>query len=319
MITIERKPARFELVDIPEELGPLEVLVDDHKVKAFAFTQDDYGSWYLRRSPWGRRIGHASILANDLLNVYYSRYEPAIGLHADEELWFNEPVFVGERVTIRGRYVDKYVKRGKGYVVLESEARGEDGRLLARHRGVEVMEITPGTEVGRRSAEIAGPRVTGETQPGRRPVARARAGLPVGTPVRPLTKEIAQDQASVYAYCGIFQRNIHNDLDVARRSGLERTIMQGQQQACYVAELMTSFFGRSWFTTGWLRVKFIVPVSPGQALTIQAAVIGKSPEAGGTRLELETWIRDASGALVTVGWASARVDAAAAGHGKAGG
>jgi hypothetical protein len=59
-----KKETSYEAVQIPEEFGPVQLVVDDHKIKTFAFTQDDYRSWYLGDSPFGGRIGHANILAN---------------------------------------------------------------------------------------------------------------------------------------------------------------------------------------------------------------------------------------------------------------
>ncbi|MEK8173751.1 hypothetical protein NKH77_46925 [Streptomyces sp. M19] len=41
----------FENLEIPEKLGPATVLVDDHKIKRYAFTQDDYHPWHFEDSP----------------------------------------------------------------------------------------------------------------------------------------------------------------------------------------------------------------------------------------------------------------------------
>jgi hypothetical protein len=52
----------FENLEIPEALGPVTITVDDHKIKRFSFTQDDYAPWYLQASPFdGARIGWATI------------------------------------------------------------------------------------------------------------------------------------------------------------------------------------------------------------------------------------------------------------------
>ena len=93
---LPKKEALFELIEIPEEFGPVDLPVDDHRIKAFAFTQDDYRPWYFTDdSPFGRRIGQASILANELLGLFLTRYEASsvVGLHTQEELWFENPVF----------------------------------------------------------------------------------------------------------------------------------------------------------------------------------------------------------------------------------
>src|SRR5215208_4530386 len=228
---------RYELVEIPKEFGPVQVLVDDHKIKTYAFTQDDYRSWYFSdNTPFGKRIGHAAILANDLLWLFLTERENIVGLHAQEELWFYSPVFAEEQATLQGKYVDKYEKRGKGYVVMEAEARGEDGRLLIRRRGVEIMRIAAGSVVAGKSAKDVERRVSGEYRRDIAPVERARPGLEPGTPIVPLVKRANPEQMSVFSMISPFSKNIHTDLEAAEAAGLRLPIMQGQQQVCFIAE-----------------------------------------------------------------------------------
>jgi hypothetical protein len=53
------KEPEFENLELPEPLGPVTEVVDDHKIKRFAFTQDDYNPWCLHESTFGGRTGHA--------------------------------------------------------------------------------------------------------------------------------------------------------------------------------------------------------------------------------------------------------------------
>ncbi len=302
------KEALFENVEIPEELGPLDVTVDDHKVKAFAFTQDDYLPWYFDQSPFGRRIGHASVLANDLLNVYYTKYDrhSVVGLHAEEELTFHSPVFVDETVRITGRYVEKFVRRGKGYVVMKAEARAADGRLLVSHRGVEVMRAQPGEMAGRQTATPSADDLVETGYSPELPLAfDARQVVAAHQGIEPLLKFARQDQMSVFSYVADHQRNIHNDLALAQREGLQAPIAQGQQLACFVAEWLTRFFGSVWFVAGSLRVKFLRPVFAHESIRIAGAI----REIDRDRMRLHLWIENEAGQAVSVGWAACRVDA----------
>jgi len=301
--------ARYENIVLGEDFGPVEEVVDDYKVKKFAFMVDDYHPWYFGDSPFGRRIGHAAILANDLLQLFTQVYDPntVVGLHTQEELWFVNPVFVGERVRLYGKYVEKYERRGKGYVVMEADARGEDGRVLLRHRGVEILHIEPGPVVGKGTAEAPEKRVTGEYRKDVAPVTQARRGILPGTPLAPLVKRVMQDQIAVFSGVGKHLKNIHTDIEVARKGGLPNTIAQGMMETIYLTELLTGFFGPAWFTTGWEKMKFIAPVFSGETLTARGVVTGETQEAEGTRLELEIWCQNAAGTMTAAGWASARV------------
>ena len=304
-----KKEALFELIEVPEPFGPVELVVDDETVKSFAFAVDDYGSWYLGDdSPFGPPIGHPLILANELLFLFYDKYDgnTAQGLHTHEELQFLSPVRRGERVTITGAYVDTYVKRGQGYVVLEAVARGEDGRELVRHRGIEIMRTHAGSIVGRSSGEPVGRRVLGDID-SEQPVAlRARGGLAARTPIAPLRKHLTQDQLYVFSWGGRGYRNLHTDPARAADSGLDRTVVQAMQQTTFISEAMTSFFGPSWFTSGELDLRFVSPAYVDDRLVVEGAVVGEVDTPHGSGLEVEVWVRRESDDVRTaLGWARA--------------
>lgn len=302
------KEGLYELVEIPEDFGPCQVIVDDHKVKTYAFTQDDYHEWYFKDSPFGGRIAHASIIANDLLCLFLTKYNPntIVGLHTEEELSFHSPIKVGETVTLQGRYVDKYEKRGKGYVVMEAEARGEDGRLLVRHRGIEIMRLSNVGEVaGKNTEKNIENKVTGEYDKSIPEAPKAYADIPIGTPIAPLRKRTTPEQTMIFSNAGRYVKNTHTDIEVARKAGLDRLLVQGQQQVGYLTELLTNFFGKSWFVSGYLKVKFIRPVLVGETLVCRGKIVNKKEENGKVRLELEIWNENSKGELTTVGWANA--------------
>ncbi|MFC5831160.1 hypothetical protein [Nonomuraea insulae] len=291
----------FENLEIPEDFGPVTIVVDDHKVKRFAFTQDDYRPWHFSTSPFGGRIAQAGLLTNDLVQLFTTRYAASrtVGLHTEEQLWFSSPARVGEKVTLQGRYVEAYERRGQGYVIMEAQATGEDGRALVRHRGVEILRTVPG-EVAGRGSTTGGPRVTGEIDSTRPYAAEATDALTPGTPLQPLSKVITQEQASVFSRAGEYVRNIHSDLDIARQGGLTLPIVQGQQQCCLILDLLTGFFGARWLTDGWIRCKFVQPVTVFEPLSVGGVVTG----VGERGMELEVWVRRGDGRLSTVGWAA---------------
>jgi acyl dehydratase len=312
--TTPKKEPRFELVEIPEPFRPVQLVVDEQTVKSFAFATDDFGSWYLgEQSPFGGPIGHPLILANELLFLFYDKYDgnTSMGLHTHEQLTFLSPVRRDERVTVEGAYVDRYERRGQGYVVLEAVALGEDGRELVRHRGIEIMRTHAGSIVGRRSAGQAGRRVTGEVAEGVAPVDRARPDIPSRAPIAHLAKHVTQEQMYVFSWGGRGFRNLHTDPARAADSGLDRTVVQAQQQTAFITESMTRFFGPAWFDSGELDLRFISPAYVNDDLTVGGAVLGEVETDQGKRLELEVWVRRDDGTPTAVGWA--RADASGGG------
>lgn len=301
----------FENLEIPEQLGPVTITVDDHKIKRFAFTQDDYSPWYLQSSPFdGTRIGHPALLGNDLVQLFTTKYRASktVGFHTEEQMWFDSPVKLGERVTMSGTYTEAYERRGQGYVVMEAKAVGEDGRTIIRHRGVEILRTVPG-RIGGRASETPQKRVTGEVPDDARRIGRIDSDTRVGDVLAPLSKTVTAEQAAVFSRVGEYVRNTHNDLQIARDGELPVLIVQGQQQAGLIAELLAGVFGTAWFTNGWFQVKFVAPLQVFDPIEITGVVTGVSPEADGRKkYELEVWARRASDArLTTVGWVSCLV------------
>ena len=81
-----------------------------------------------------------------------------------------------------------------------------------------------------------------------------------------LTKHVTQDDMTLYSGPG----NIHSDLEVAKRTGLDATIAQGVMTLAYASELMTQVCGAVWLERGQIEVKFTQPVFAGDTVTVRA-------------------------------------------------
>jgi acyl dehydratase len=292
---------RFELVRVGEEFGPRPVVVDEARVKAFAFAQDDYDPWHFGPSPFGGPVAHPSLLANELVQVYFEDFridvhESSGGdggawleeAHVEETLRFGAPLAVGATAMVSGRFVEKYVVGGRGAVVLEGEAVGPDGRTVLSHRAIEYFRMDgPREDDGRREPKLRRVEVgAGE------PASRAEPDLPSGTPIEPLVKTVTFPQQLVYSTLDHPQarRSVHTDYEIAARAGLAAPLVQGQQLACHIAEAMTRFFGTAWYEGGEVRIKFTGAVVAGDRVTVGGAVngLGEGPE--GRRMELDAWV-----------------------------
>jgi acyl dehydratase len=81
-----------------------------------------------------------------------------------------------------------------------------------------------------------------------------------------LTKHVTQDDMTVYSGPG----NIHSDVEVAKRTGLDAPIAQGMMTLAYASELMTNVCGSDWLERGQISVKFTKPVFDGDTVTVRA-------------------------------------------------
>lgn len=310
MLTDEgMKIGTFAAVTIPEEFGPVMMKIDDHVIKAYAFAQDDYLPWYFDQSPLKIRIGHATLLCNDLLRIYFTKYDShtVVGLHASDMTSLFCPIQFGEIVALTGRFTHKEYRRGKGYVTLRSEAHGEDGRLIARQEA-EIIIRTLAGETQRGTSQEVSDAIRVEYEATEFYAQRAAPSVTPGTPLLPLRKRLWQDQASLFSRIGEYDRNLHNDLEKAHDAGLPRPIAQGLHQTGYFSELLTRYFGLSWFYHGRLGVKHLRQVPVDTDIEVRGVVVGRTTEGSDTRVEVNVCSQDSESNVLSVGRASCLLD-----------
>jgi acyl dehydratase len=112
----------------------------------YAFSLDESNPRY--SSSTGARVAHPIALVQlgtrPVLRQFPVRVtEGQSSLHAKMECEFLRPVFVGETYREEGRLAEKYVRRGRKYVVTEGRFRAEDGHGVLRYRHTRMV----GTEV----------------------------------------------------------------------------------------------------------------------------------------------------------------------------
>jgi acyl dehydratase len=241
------------------------------------------------------------------MQIFLTVYDrdKVVGLHQKEEVIHYKPVPVGARLTLTGTYVDKYMKRGKGYTVLESVARDEDGDIVILQRSTEVMRIPEGVKVGTGLAE-PDRRVTPRDLPDER-ADGISAKTPVGTALRPLTKQVRQAQMSVFTGAEFHKQGIHTNLEIARNAGLRDCIAQGMMESCWVSQYLAGLFGESFLATGRHFSTYLVPIYPKDVITVDGVVTRLEPEEGGMRIEVEYWLTNQDGQTTAVGYGSAVV------------
>jgi acyl dehydratase len=317
------KQYTFENIQIGEEFGPVEGILSELKLKQHAFAVDDYHPWYFQGSPFGARIGHPTLLATDILMLFTLNYDanpPSFegGLHARNELEFLRPVFVGHKVTIRGRTTEKYQKRAQHYRVLEGEVLDHAGEVCLRMRATETVGLAASTPVGRSMSTAPPDAITGEIPEDTPVVHRASRWVPPGTALPSLTKQTSFEQS--VAYSGFphgwaeggardMWVNIHTSIADAHRHGQPDAIVQGLCSAAYLSEMCVNFFGPAWLTSGRLNTAFIRPVVVRDTITASGLVKRFEEEEGGRkRLWLDVWCKNQRGELTTVGRASALVE-----------
>lgn len=122
------KEIPFESVVVGETLGPIEYVVTMEDVRKYCDDWEDPNPMYLDSSPFGAPIVPPAFRAGlDSFRLLGTRYDSHATLGYSTAHQFLNPVTIGKRLIVTGKLVDKYVKRGIEYVIIEYTTVDEDG------------------------------------------------------------------------------------------------------------------------------------------------------------------------------------------------
>ncbi|MBI2847110.1 MAG: MaoC family dehydratase N-terminal domain-containing protein [Chloroflexi bacterium] len=125
-----------------EALGPLEILITPEMAKWWGDGSGDRNPWFTKSSASGRPVVSPTIfhaLAYRLRTHAYPGKLENPTLHIQYEVETFKPVKVGEKITAKGKIVDKYIKRGRPYLAALYEFFDEKGDLVARYNYVTLL------------------------------------------------------------------------------------------------------------------------------------------------------------------------------------
>jgi len=132
---------RFEEIEPGQSFIRTTVVLSPELIESYKDVVGDRNPLYDEMSTFGCRVAPPTLGAIYLFRSFYATFPPPPGrLHASLECDFFQPWREGEIITISGHVVDKYLKRGKKYVLFQLSFTDEHGTEIARAR---VEEATP--------------------------------------------------------------------------------------------------------------------------------------------------------------------------------
>jgi acyl dehydratase len=280
---------------VGRDYGAHELDVTPELVRHYAEATGDRNPWYFGPSPFGGPVAPALILHSEVYRYSGWYLKNVFGnLHAKQEWELFHPIMVGDRVTARSLIQDRYVKRGREYVVNEVTYFSPDGRVLMRgrtHQSFLMDESAQEPVAGRER----------EKTPGR----GSESGVgPHIEELPPLPKTVTVEMSQKFSGPS---KNYHTDREEARKLGFPDIVVQGMLSICFLSELLTNRFGEGWYRGGRVTVNLVNVLWPDEPLTCRAAVKELTPEGVRQRAHLEVWCDKADGAKTVVGTASAVV------------
>jgi acyl dehydratase len=218
-------------------------------------------------------------------------------LHAQQDWELFAPIRIGSTVRSRSTIIERFHKRGRDYVVNETDlVDAADGRLLVRGRTFQSFlpprQAAQGPDAGfvvdEATAKLKAPRAPFPT-----------AG---GPDLAPVKKTVDQRRCWMFSGPG---RNYHTDREMARQLGFPNIVVQGMMSTCFVAQVMQDAFGMGWVQGGKASLKLTNVLWVDESVTARGKVAWEAPEGDRTRVHCEVWVDKDDGTRVALGSASA--------------
>jgi len=114
-------------------LGTRELVITPEWIEKYLGSIDAQNDWYSDDSPFGGPIAPSAVFNYEMM--MFGGWHPvgATSILNSSQTWeFRRPLRPGQRIQVEGVVLDRYLKRGREYVAMQSTARDEDGNLLCR-------------------------------------------------------------------------------------------------------------------------------------------------------------------------------------------
>jgi acyl dehydratase len=274
----------FDTLKIPFDLGELELMPTDDQWDRYRKMMGDDVVFITNA------LRPRSVMTYRLLPTRPTEAHINAGHDAK---YFNQPI-PGKKLIMRSVIVDKYVRRGKPYVVTETEVKDEDGRMIETYKRTTMV----------RSAHLG-------QKWWAKPSSKTEVGASLEPVVKNFTLPMMKDFEGIYRIArgvGEDAVNFHDDEAAAQTAGLREPIASAHMTISYFHDLLNKFFGHDWIKGGTLSAKFIRPIKVGDTVTYKGIVKEKVAEGKRTRLILDLWTENQDGQRTAVATASGLVD-----------
>jgi hypothetical protein len=122
------KDIPYERLQIGEKFGPRELPSTDKDIERYLNEMGDDNPIYFKESPWGGPVVPAIYMGTLLgLRMVGTKYDSHATVPAKLYQKNINPAKRGKRLFLDGTLIDKFIKRGLEYAVIESLITDEDG------------------------------------------------------------------------------------------------------------------------------------------------------------------------------------------------
>ena len=128
---------KLEDAQVGETIGPYRYRVTREMV-AFAASKEMLSS---SRYSGDSSIAPSALTDNDYSLAFLIQYSPGDAIHTKAENRYINPPIVGKDLIVTGAVSDKFIKRGKDFLVFETTTRDEDGREIVKSKNTLLLSL----------------------------------------------------------------------------------------------------------------------------------------------------------------------------------
>ncbi len=239
-----RPKVPFERIQPGDPIGPFDYELSEELVERHL------GATEQERYPDPHQAP-VSLLAADGVQLADRFFDISQSVHAGQRLEVVRVPRVGDRLTVSGKARDKFVKRGRRYVVTDTLTTNARGELVARGTTTGVL-------------------VYAEGESGTKPTERRALEEPPAVLERlgPLVRSMTLEKMRLYEPPG--EISIHTDDAFARSAGLPAPIATGTLFMAYLFDLLYRRYGMGAVIGSELDVRIRLPVFAGDRVEASA-------------------------------------------------
>ena len=202
----------------------------------------------------------------------------------------NSPILPGQEYKVTSKILDIYEHRNRDIVLQQVSLWSLDGELMAQghHHQSYMQDQTSGRVALRDPKSKGGVR---------------RFSVPDGELVEGDPHSISLEM------CGTFfhgNSNYHTSKEAAEELGFDQVVVGGRMTMSYVGDMLDRRFGKAWYESGKMDIKFTNITWPGDIVTPKAVITDETTENGEKRANIALWVEKEDGTVVIVGTASVK-------------
>jgi len=220
-------------------------------------------------------------------------------LHGQQDWEMFAPIPIGSRVRSRSTIIDRYSRRGRVWVVNEtdlmSDEPGLEGKLLVRGRTYQSF-LPPKEDENEDGGFVVDEKSAAQKKP--------RPPFPTAEGPDLASVEKVIDDRRCWMFSGP-EANYHNDREQAKKLGFPNIVVQGMMSTCFISQVMQDHFGMGWLEGGKMSVKLTNVLWVDETVTAHAKIRDETQEGTVTRVHCDVWVEKTDGTRVILGDASA--------------